>query len=593
MRAAIYARRSNEQTGRSEESKSVTRQVENARAFATARGWTVLDEHVYVDDGISGAEFDRRPGLQKLRAACDHRPPFNVLIVSEQKSLGREAYETNFLIKELAQSGIDIVEYVHGRSLVPKTSLDKALSSMQSFADETHREQTRERVHETHKRLASKGFVTGGRVFGYRNVDICFGEDAHGRPLKSHVERRIVPEEAAVVVRIFEMYAAGDGLKKIAKTLTVDGAPKPAPFARKDGLAPVAAWSPSTIRTVLCRDLYRGRVVWNRSRKRDDWGQVDQKPRPADQWVETTVEELRIVSDDLWHQVASRRADVEGRTVRFASGRLSGRPPKHEARNLLAGLATCGLCGGGLVVETTKRKNGRRAEYVCHRHRHTGVCKNDVRFPADLLNEQILADVEAHALTPEAIEQVVALSERDDLRERHESLTKQIADKEKRVANLLELLELGRGQATLLDKLAELEGQVVDLKRTLADLQPVPRVPRQVLEDRLNDWRRLLRQSTTQARAVLQRVLAGRIVFTPRGESYDYRAETRFDRLFAGFVVKVPQPALGLDWSQPAAEGLEHLRPEDCIDYDYGKLLERFCGKGVASPPGFEPGFQP
>ena len=60
MIAAIYARKSTDQHV-AEDAKSVTRQVENARAFATKRGWTVTDAHVFVDDGISGAEFKRVP----------------------------------------------------------------------------------------------------------------------------------------------------------------------------------------------------------------------------------------------------------------------------------------------------------------------------------------------------------------------------------------------------------------------------------------------------------------------------------------------------------------------------------------------------
>ena len=38
-----------------------------------------------------------------------------------------------------------------------------------------------------------------------------------------------------------------------------------------------------------------------------------------------------------------------------------------------------------------------------------------------------------------------------------------------------------------------------------------------MVDNRLAEWRRLLRQSTTQARAVLQRVLRGRITFVPEG----------------------------------------------------------------------------
>ena len=43
MIAAIYARKSTEQLGRADEHKSVTRQVEHARAFAATKGWTVAD----------------------------------------------------------------------------------------------------------------------------------------------------------------------------------------------------------------------------------------------------------------------------------------------------------------------------------------------------------------------------------------------------------------------------------------------------------------------------------------------------------------------------------------------------------------------
>jgi hypothetical protein len=41
--------------------------------------------------------------------------------------------------------------------------------------------------------------------------------------------------------------------------------------------------------------------------------------------------------------------------------------------------------------------------------------------------------------------------------------------------------------------------------------------------------------------AVLQRILRGRIVFTPKGEGYTFEAPTRFDKLFSGIVA--PRPA--------------------------------------------------
>jgi DNA invertase Pin-like site-specific DNA recombinase len=67
MIAAVYARKSTEQTGVSDGQKSIARQVEHARAYAAGKGWIVADEHISVDDGISGAEFANRPVLQHDR----------------------------------------------------------------------------------------------------------------------------------------------------------------------------------------------------------------------------------------------------------------------------------------------------------------------------------------------------------------------------------------------------------------------------------------------------------------------------------------------------------------------------------------------
>jgi DNA invertase Pin-like site-specific DNA recombinase len=69
MIAAIYARKSTEQNGVADEQKSVARQIDHARAYAKSKGWTVDEAHVYIDDGISGAEFAARPGFVRLMNA--------------------------------------------------------------------------------------------------------------------------------------------------------------------------------------------------------------------------------------------------------------------------------------------------------------------------------------------------------------------------------------------------------------------------------------------------------------------------------------------------------------------------------------------
>src|SRR4029079_299286 len=91
---------------------------------------------------------------------------------------------------------------------------DKIMMSLTAFADELEREKARQRVTDAMVRKARAGYVTGGRVVGDDKVE---NRNAAGQ--RSHVERRINDDEAAVVRRIFELAASGIGQKRIAITL--------------------------------------------------------------------------------------------------------------------------------------------------------------------------------------------------------------------------------------------------------------------------------------------------------------------------------------------------------------------------------------
>jgi hypothetical protein len=128
-----------------------------------------------------------------------------------------------------------------------------------------------------------------------------------------------------------------------------------------------------------------------------------------------------------------------------------------------------------------------------------------------------------------------------------------------KTASVTDVIVNGGDATSLVAKLRVLEARRDALAREIAGLLPVPRLPVAVIETRLAEWRRLLRQSTTQARAVLQRVLGGRVTFTPDESGYAFAAPTRYDRLFTGLVA--PRPA----YVPVGTTGWEHLRPEDTL----------------------------
>jgi DNA invertase Pin-like site-specific DNA recombinase len=171
--AAIYARKSTEQNGLGDEEKSITRQIEHSRAYAASKGWTVLDEHIYADDGISGAEFSTRPGFLRLMSALKPRPPFQVLVMSEESRLGRESIETAYVFKQLAQAGVRVWLYLENRERTLDSPTDKLLMHVKAFADELEREKARQRTYDAMVRKAGRATSLGAGCSGTTTVRSC------------------------------------------------------------------------------------------------------------------------------------------------------------------------------------------------------------------------------------------------------------------------------------------------------------------------------------------------------------------------------------------------------------------------------------
>ena len=398
--AGLYVRKSTKQ----EHAESVARQEALCRELAAARGWTVDDRLVFRDDGISGADFDRA-GLNALRAALTQRPlPFQVLLVTDTDRLGREQYETNYLLKQLVQAGLQVVETKTGQAVAMTTAVDKVVRSVTSFAGELEREQARQRTHQALLHKARQQHVTGGCVFGYTSRDVFpEGADLAQRPKRLHVTRVINEPEAAVIRQIFALAAAGSGLRTIAHRLNAEGALAPRP--RRIGRA--RGWAPSSLRAVLHRELYRGRLVWNQRQKRDQWGLKHVTPRDPSEWVAVDAPALRIVAEDLWQAAHARLAGTRAAYLRGTGGHLWGRPTNgRESRYLLTGLACCGWCGATLEVRSRPLTRRRVHAYTCtaYHRKGTSVCQNRVQLPLALADETLLEALETEVLHPDVVE---------------------------------------------------------------------------------------------------------------------------------------------------------------------------------------------
>jgi site-specific DNA recombinase len=528
---AVYARKSNDQVGVADDQRSVERQIGHAKAYAKSQGWKVADDCIFSDDGISGAEFAARPGYMRMLNALKPRAPFSVLIVSELSRLGREQLETGYAVKQLAQAGVRIFSYLDKREVLLDTPTDKFLMSAVNFAAEIERDKGRQRVIDSLKRKAAAGHHVGGGVFGYDLTEILNADGS-----RSHVELRINPAQAAVIRRIFELAASGDGYCGIARRLNNDGALAPRPQQRR-----LAGWGKESVREVLKRDLYRGLRIWNKSQKRDHWGQLRWRVRPATEWIRVELPHLRIISDELWQTTRKRLAEPT----------TLGRGKGVREQYFLSGFGRCAVCGGHM--QTVSRASGRglprRIRYGCSTYWNKGaaVCANgrmvDTRETDTAVQALLARDVLTPARMEEVIEHALALKA-DDGGEastvHRRKLEAQLATIDAELANLTDVAAKGGAVPAVLAALQcrSEERQRVAMEVTALDAaHPASQVPTlRTLRSRLRAFaadRQKLFSVTAEARAFLRLALKDRMVFTPQADgTYHVAIAIDWERLF-------------------------------------------------------------
>jgi DNA invertase Pin-like site-specific DNA recombinase len=547
--AAIYARKSTQQEGVADEAKSVTRQTELARAFAEQKGWTVDDAHVYIDDGVSGAMFDEaRPALAALLVAVAHRE-FSAVVTMDESRIGRDQYRAAYVLQQIHDAECETWYYQDNRRVEMDTATGKFMESVKGFASEMEREKAGARTREALRAKARAGFVAGSKLFGYTNV----------RPApKAPVKREIDAEQAAVVKRIFERYAAGDGHLTIRDALNLDKI-----------VGPRGAWASTTVRDVLQNEHYIGRVTWGKLKPVMRKGKSINVAQPPSSWITIEAPELRIIPQDLWDKAQARREQARHATPRARNGRLMGRSSQADQRSehVLSGFLKCGVCGGPIRIETQvrgpKAKQYHLREYLCATNHQRGAagCENDTRVKKGIVESAVMAAIGA-ALSPERVTEAleVFLAERrarmGQRDERRTQIEREMTEIAKREARLVAAVTKGETVEPLIAALKGEQAKRQALETEMLDLTAMPKAPklwtlhedayREAARTRVGDVLALLqgKAGVGPTRTMLRRALEGAVVVCYPAEQNGIKAFRFETRLAVGLIVgdTLPSP---------------------------------------------------
>jgi site-specific DNA recombinase len=341
MQVAAYARVS---TPNQQQESTIASQVQVLHRYIHQQGWSLLPEHDYRDEGISGARLDR-PALDRLRDAAQ-RGEFDAVVLLSPDRLARNYAHQWLLIEEFEKLHIQPV-FLHNP--FGDTPQGKLLPQMQGMLAEYERAQIRERTRRGRLEKARRGeFIPWAySCYGYRYLP-----KRHGSPPQVMIELA----EAEVVQSMYRALVEDHlSCRQITKRLNASHTPTPSGKSQ--------VWHPATVRSILTNRVYAGQARYNyrqpvlpryrtlATAQRHEL-KTGRSYRPETDWVWSDAPAL--ISSELFEKAQvqlQRNAELARKTYQPTSRRY-----------LLRRLVKCGECGLGMVCN--------RQQSVCKRYEY-------------------------------------------------------------------------------------------------------------------------------------------------------------------------------------------------------------------------------
>lgn len=345
LRVAYYARVS---TDKDEQLHSLDAQKYHfEQRIAENPNWTLVEG--YVDEGISATTVKNRENfLRMIRDAKMHR--FDLIITKEISRFARNTVDSLSFTQELLRHGVGVLfENDNLNTLEPDAEL--RLTIMSGIAQDESRKIS-ERVSFGFKKSIERGIVLGNdAIWGYK---------------KENGKLVIVPEEAEMVYKIFDLYANENlGIRGIIKVLTE------MEYRNRNG----RPFSFSSIKGILVNPKYKGFYCGNKTHK-IDFRHDDIKYLPQEDWIlyENHDAVPPIVSPELWER-ANRK--LKERSEKMASSDKTS----YQNKYLYSGKIICGEHSTCYHHTIYKYKNlGVKELWTCKEYGNGNKCRNPLVY---------------------------------------------------------------------------------------------------------------------------------------------------------------------------------------------------------------------
>ena len=349
------------------ESDSISSQRELARSFVREQPDMELFD-IYIDDGYSGANFDR-PDFKRMMADIENGN-VNCVVVKDLSRFGRDYIEAGrFIQKTFPAFSVRFIAITdHYDSLTADQSTTSLVIPVKNFVNDSYCQDISEKVksHQRVKREKGK-FIGAFAVYGYQ---------------KDHEDKNklVIDEYAAKIVKnIFTWKLDGMSNLAIANRLNENGIFSPLEYKKSYGehystgfqAGIVSKWSAVAVKRILTNEIYTGTMVQGKREKVNY--KVDKiLEKPESEWFKVEGTHEAIISKEDYQNV-QRLLKVD---TRAGKGK--------EKAHMFSGLLFCGDCKEPMVRRMNRYKGTEKIYYICSTRNRSEGCSRHSISEADL-----------------------------------------------------------------------------------------------------------------------------------------------------------------------------------------------------------------
>jgi site-specific recombinase family protein len=352
--AVMYLRLSKED-GEKVESNSISIQREIINSYVKRNQITMVKE--YVDDGYSGANFDRPNFKEMIKDAYDKK--FDTIIVKDLSRFGRDYIEAGKYIQRIfPENGIRFISVNDNYDSKSADMNDTHLIlPIKNFINDSYCRDISNKVKSSQKIKREKGdYISAFAPYGYKKSE-------------ENKNKLVVDEQAAPNIKnIFDMKLKGYSSKAIADELNRLGVLTPRKYKESQGFKcngfqniKGGNWSAKAVNRIIENEVYIGNTLQGKSITLN-YKNKKQIGKDKEKWIRVENTHEAIVSKEVF-AIANTMLKRDLNNSR-GKGKI----------DIFTGMLFCKECGSSLIRRTVKYREREEVFYICSKYNKEKSC---------------------------------------------------------------------------------------------------------------------------------------------------------------------------------------------------------------------------